>query len=79
MLQRLSRRRIVRLAADIDLLDKRMVEIVATDDALRLPSQCSFPVIQDAASSSQDGLGPISPHWDVLRGASENAARSVLD
>ncbi len=34
MLQRLSRRRIVRLAADIDLLDKRMVEIVATDDAL---------------------------------------------
>src|SRR2546427_4525816 len=34
MLQRLSRRRIVRLAVDIDLLDKRMVEIVATDDAL---------------------------------------------
>src|SRR5258708_26533841 len=34
MLQRLSRLRIVRLAADIDLLDKRMVEIVATDDAL---------------------------------------------
>src|SRR3989449_11395924 len=34
MLQRLSRRRIVRLAADIDLLDKRMVEIVATDDVL---------------------------------------------
>ena len=30
MLRRLSRRRIVRLAADIDLLDKRMVEIVAT-------------------------------------------------
>ncbi len=29
MLQRLSRRRIARLAADIDLLDKRMVEIVA--------------------------------------------------
>src|SRR4029450_2407283 len=34
ILQRLSRRRIVRLAADIDLLDKRIVEIVATDDAL---------------------------------------------
>src|SRR2546428_3415169 len=34
MLQRLSRRRIARLAADIELLDKRMVEIVATDDAL---------------------------------------------
>jgi transposase len=34
MLQRLSRRRIVRLAADIDLLDKRMVEVVASDDAL---------------------------------------------
>ena len=34
MLQRLSRRRIRRLAADIDLLDERMVEIIATDGAL---------------------------------------------
>ncbi len=34
MLQRLSRRRIGRLAADIDVLDERMVEIVATDAAL---------------------------------------------
>ena len=34
MLQRLSRRRIARLAADIDLLDERLVEIVATDAAL---------------------------------------------
>jgi transposase len=34
MLRRLSRRRIGRLVADIDLLDKRMLEIVATDDAL---------------------------------------------
>ena len=34
MLQRLSRRRIGRLAADIELLDKRLVEIVATDAAL---------------------------------------------
>jgi hypothetical protein len=25
------------------------------------------------------GLGPISPEWDALRGASENVARSVLD
>src|SRR5499426_2204779 len=33
-LRRLSRRRIGRLAADIELLDKRMVEIVATDAAL---------------------------------------------
>jgi transposase len=31
MLQRLSRRRIARLAVDIELLDKRLVEIVATD------------------------------------------------
>src|SRR5262249_26634175 len=31
---RLSRRRIGRLAADIELLDKRLVEIVATDAAL---------------------------------------------
>jgi transposase len=34
MLQRLARRRIARLAADIDLLDARMVEIVGSDDAL---------------------------------------------
>jgi len=34
MLQRLSRRRIGRLAADIDVVDERMVEIVATDAAL---------------------------------------------
>jgi transposase len=34
MLQRLSRRRIGRLAADIELLDKRLVEIVATDATL---------------------------------------------
>ena len=43
MLQRLSRRRIVRLAADIDLLDKRMVEIVATDDAHRYRLLTSMP------------------------------------
>ena len=34
MLQRLSRRRIARLAADIEQLDKRLVEIVAADAAL---------------------------------------------
>ena len=34
MLQRLSRRRIARLAADIDMLDQRLVEIVAADEAL---------------------------------------------
>jgi transposase len=34
MLRRLSRRRIGRLAGDIDLLDKRMVEIVANDPVL---------------------------------------------
>ena len=34
MLQRLSRRRIGRLAADIDMLDGRMVEIIGTDAAL---------------------------------------------
>jgi transposase len=50
MLQRLSRRRIARLAADIDLLDRRMVEIVATDDALvhRYRLLCSMP-----------GVGPL--------------------
>jgi transposase len=34
MLQRLSRRRIARLAADIDMLDERLVETVAADAAL---------------------------------------------
>ena len=34
MLQRLSRRRIARLVADIDMLDERLVEIVAADAAL---------------------------------------------
>jgi transposase len=34
MLQRLSRRRIARLAADIDMLDAHLVEIVARDPAL---------------------------------------------
>jgi transposase len=34
MLQRLSRRRIARLAADIDMLDERLVEIVLADAAL---------------------------------------------
>src|SRR5205807_5705201 len=34
MLQRLSRRRLVRLAADIDLLDRHLAEIVGTDAAL---------------------------------------------
>jgi transposase len=34
MLQRLSRRRIARLAADIDLLDRQLVEVARTDAAL---------------------------------------------
>jgi hypothetical protein len=34
MLQRLSRRRIAGLTADIDLLDQRLVEIVMADPAL---------------------------------------------
>src|SRR5260370_32359569 len=50
MLQRLSRRRIVRLAADIDLLEKRMVEIVATDDAL---------VHRYRLLTSMPGAGPV--------------------
>jgi len=50
MLQRLSRRRIGRLSADIDILDKWMLEIVATDDALvhRYRLLCSMP-----------GVGPL--------------------
>jgi len=50
MLRGLSRRRIGRLAADIGLLDKRMVELVTTDDALvhRYRLLCSMP-----------GVGPL--------------------
>ena len=50
MLRGLSRRRIRRLAADIGLLDKRMVELVTTDDTLvhRYRLLCSMP-----------GVGPL--------------------
>jgi transposase len=50
MLQRLSRRRIGRLAAEIDLLDQRMVEIVATDAAL----DRRYRLL-----SSMPGVGPV--------------------
>jgi transposase len=50
MLQRLSRRRIARLGADIDLLDQRMVEIVATDVAL----DRRYRLL-----SSMPGVGPV--------------------
>ena len=50
MLQRLSRRRIARLAADIDLLDERMVEIVATNATL---------AHRYRLLSSMPGIGPL--------------------
>ena len=50
MLQRLSRRRIARLAADIDLLDESIVEIVATDAAL----DRRYRLL-----SSMPGVGPV--------------------
>jgi transposase len=50
MLQRLSRRRIARLAADIDLLDERMVEIVATEATL---------AHRYRLLSSMPGVGPV--------------------
>ena len=43
MLQRLSRRRIARLAADIDLLDERLVEIVGPMPRSRIATDCSRP------------------------------------
>ncbi len=57
MLQRLSRRRVAGLTADIDLLEQRLVEIVTADAALahrfrRLPlSSGLHPMISIAASS----------------------------
>jgi transposase len=50
MLQRLSRRRIARLAADIELLDERMVKIVASDAAL----DQRYRLL-----SSMPGVGPV--------------------
>jgi transposase len=49
-LQRLSRRRIRRLAADIDMLDQHMVEIVAVDAALAHRYQLL---------TSMPGVGPV--------------------
>ena len=50
MLQRLSRRRIARLAADIDLLDGHLVEIVVADAAL---------VHRYRLLTSMPGVGPV--------------------
>jgi transposase len=50
MLQRLSRRRIARLAADIELLDQRMAEIVVTDAVL---------VQRYRLLTSMPGVGPL--------------------
>jgi transposase len=50
MLQRLSRRRVARLAADIDLLDQRMAELVASDAAL----DRRYRLL-----SSMPGVGPV--------------------
>jgi len=50
MLQRLSRRRIARVAAEIDLLDARLVEIVATGAALLHRYQLL---------TSMPGVGPV--------------------
>jgi transposase len=55
MLQRISRRHIGRLAADIELLDKRMVEIVASDAALahRYRLLTSMPGVGDVRTFRQ--------------------------
>jgi transposase len=50
MLQRLARRRIARLAADIDLLDRRLVEVVAADPSLA----CRYRLL-----ISMPGVGPV--------------------
>jgi transposase len=50
MLQRLSRRRIARLAADIDLLDERLVEIVMADAGL----EQRYRLL-----TSMPGVGPV--------------------
>jgi transposase len=50
MLQRLSRRRVARLAADLETLDERLVEIVAADAALAQRYQLL---------TSMPGVGPV--------------------
>jgi transposase len=49
-MQRLSRRRIARLAADIDMLDRHLVEIVDTDATL---------VHRYRLLTSMPGVGPV--------------------
>jgi transposase len=50
MLQRLSRRRIARLAADIDLLDEQLVDIVGSDPAF---------AYRYRLLTSMSGVGPV--------------------
>jgi len=60
MLQRLSRRRIARLSTDIDILDERLVEIVATDPTLahRYRLLISMPGVGPVLASTLIALLP---------------------
>ena len=61
LLRRLSRRRIGRLAADIELLDNRLVEIVATDAALA--HRCRLLYLRGMIACGQcHGLAHASRH-----------------
>src|SRR5262249_26162723 len=89
MLRRLSRGRIGRLAGDIDLLDKRMVEIVASDTVLahRYRLLTSMPGVGSLLACTLIALLPElgyistsvasrSLHWSALRRTRSRAARS---
>ena len=82
MLQRLSRRRIARLAADIDMLDRHLVEIVETDAALayRYRLLTSMPGVGLVVACTLIALLPElankSLHWLVSRPMRSRVASS---
>ena len=77
MLQRLSRRRIARLAADIEMLDERLVEIVAADAALahRYRMLTSMPGVGPVLACTLIALLPeLGPEPQAGRGAGGRCA-----
>src|SRR2546428_152094 len=64
MLQRLSRRRVARLTADIDLLDQRLVEIVTADPALahRFRLLTSMPELGQMSRKQVAALVGLAPY-----------------
>ena len=78
MLQRLSRRRIARLTADIDTLDKHLVEIVASDAASAKRADVPFArVLRDLLEDQLDSQVRCVRHRQAaIHGAEQRGPRS---